>query len=184
MVLRLDGQGCVRMPMPKMLARGPLAGVAWESPPLLLAQRRAKSYHQPLWVPSRHPRSRRQPGVHYCPPSRSRLFDLRPGRPRSPNCPLPRLRLLNLRPGLPCSPRYLRHHCLPLWLCLSNPRPRRSRSRRCQQLKPRPSTRPCFSYRSIEVLRARHTLTPAPTRCCSSSEAASFRTSATSAPAS
>jgi len=66
--------------MLKMLARVPPAGMAWESPPLLLVQRRAKSRHQPLWVSTRHPRSRRQPGVHCRPPSRSCLFDLRPER--------------------------------------------------------------------------------------------------------
>jgi len=48
MVVRLDGQGCVGMLMLKMLARVPPAGVAWESPPSLQAQRRVKShYHQP-----------------------------------------------------------------------------------------------------------------------------------------
>jgi hypothetical protein len=81
MVLRFDGQGCVRMPTLTMLTQMTPEEVGWESSPLLLSRERAKSHHQSLRFSSRHPRSRRQ---HYRPPSRSRAF----AQPPAPPVPL------------------------------------------------------------------------------------------------
>jgi hypothetical protein len=45
MVLRFDGQGCVRMPTLTMLTQMTPEEVGWESSPLLLSRERAKSHH-------------------------------------------------------------------------------------------------------------------------------------------